>query len=390
MSVWPSFSVEEIQAVTKVLESGKVNYWTGQEGRLFEKEFASYIGTNHAIAVSNGTVALELCLRALQIGDGDEVIVTSRTFLASASSIVMCGAKPVFADVDMDSQNINLKTIKEKVTSKTKAIICVHLAGWPCEMPGIMAFAEENNFFVIEDCAQAHGASIDDKKVGSWGHMAAFSFCQDKIMTAGGEGGMVTTSDEYLWKKAWAFKDHGKSYDSVYNKKHPPGFRWLHETFGTNWRMSEMQAAIGRIQLKKLDSWLQLRNTFAKIYRDFFSQFSFIHVPWPEDNIKHACYKFYIFIKRDYLQIVDRDRLIEDINSAGVRCFSGSCSEIYKEKCFDYLPAARPINRLVNAKLLGESSVMFEVHPTLSEDCVKSNIAKIKTILHTFQITALI
>jgi len=387
---WPFFSDEEIQTVQKVLQSGKVNYWTGQQGRLFEKEFASYIGTNHAIAVSNGTVALELCLRALNISCGDEVIVASRTYLASASSIVICGAAPVFADVNLDSQNITLDTIKEKITSKTKAIICVHLAGWPCDMPEIMAYAKENNLHVIEDCAQAHGAAINDKKVGSWGHMAAFSFCQDKIMTTGGEGGMVTTNDEELWKKAWAFKDHGKSFDTVYNKKHPPGFRWLHESFGTNWRLTEMQSAIGRIQLKKLDNWLELRNSFATIYRNFFSKFDFINVPWPKENIKHASYKFYIFIKRDWLHIVNRDQLIQDINSAGVRCFSGSCSEIYNEKCFDYLPEARPANRLDNAKLLSETSVMFEVHPTLSVDCIKSNLVKIQMVLQSLQITSII
>ncbi len=242
---------------------------------------------------------------------------------------------------------------------------------------------------MIEDCAQAHGAAIDGKKVGSWGHMAAFSFCQDKIMTTGGEGGMVTTNDEVIWKKAWAFKDHGKSYDTVYNKDHPPGFRWLHESFGTNWRMTEMQSAIGRIQLKKLDTWLESRNTFANMYRNFFSQFSFLNVPLPQDRIKHAYYKFYIFIKPDWLRLINRDRLIENVNSAGVRCFSGSCSEIYKEKCFLSIPEAIPGADLQNAKILAETSIMFEVHPTLSEDNIFSSIQKMLSIFNNLSLLEL-
>ncbi|MBV1874438.1 MAG: DegT/DnrJ/EryC1/StrS aminotransferase family protein, partial [Gammaproteobacteria bacterium] len=231
-SPWPSFSQHEADTVSKVLLSNKVNYWTGSEGRNFEKEFASFADCEHAIAVANGTLALDLALKVLGIGDGDEVVVTSRTFLASVSCIVNAGAVPVFADVDGDSQNITADTIRAVLTSKTKAIICVHLAGWPCAMDSIMALASEQDLLVVEDCAQAHGAKYKGKSVGSFGHAAAWSFCQDKIMTTGGEGGMFTTNDSSLWEKAWAYKDHGKSYDAVYNTKHPPGFRWLHESFG--------------------------------------------------------------------------------------------------------------------------------------------------------------
>ncbi|CAN8142764.1 hypothetical protein THIOSC15_750023 [uncultured Thiomicrorhabdus sp.] len=251
-SPWPSFTQEEADAVSAVLLSNKVNYWTGQEGREFEKEFATWCDAKYAVALANGTLALDVAFKALGIGVGDEVIVTSRTFLASVSSIVNARAKPVFADIDRNSQNITPESIQAVLTDKTKAIVCVHLAGWPCEMDEIMVLADEYGLFVIEDCAQAHGAKYKGKAVGSIGHIGCWSFCQDKIMSTGGEGGMVTTNNEALWKKMWAYKDHGKSWDAVYNTEHPPGFRWLHESFGTNWRMTEMQAVLGRIQLKRM------------------------------------------------------------------------------------------------------------------------------------------
>ncbi len=259
-SPWPSFTEEEAEAVQRVLLSNKVNYWTGQEGREFEREFAAFAGTDHAIAVANGTVALDLAFKGLGIGEGDEVIVTSRTFLASASSIVTAGAVPVFADVDRDSQNITPETVAEKITPRTRAIMAVHLAGWPCEMDGLMALAGQHDLYVIEDCAQAHGASYKKRSVGSIGHVGAWSFCQDKIMSTGGEGGMVTTNDRGLWKRMWADKDHGKSWEAVYEREHPPGFRWLHESFGTNGRLTEMQSAIGRIQLTRMPEWTTARH----------------------------------------------------------------------------------------------------------------------------------
>ena len=215
-SPWPSFSQEEADAVSRVLLSNKVNYWTGQEGREFEREFAAFAGTEYAIAVANGTLALDLALQGLGIGVGDEVVVTPRTFLASATSVINAGATPVFADVDPDTQNITPETVAAVITPKTKAVVCVHLAGWPCDMDGFMALAEEHNLFVIEDCAQAHGATYKDKPVGGLGHVGCWSFCQDKIMSTGGEGGMVTCNDRDLWSRMWSFKDHGKSWDAVY------------------------------------------------------------------------------------------------------------------------------------------------------------------------------
>ena len=263
-SDWPNYSDAEIDAVTRVLRSNKVNYWTGQECRAFEAEFAQWCGVSHAVSLTNGTVALDLCWRVLGIGPGDEVVVTSRTFLASASSIITAGATPVFADVDTDSQNITPETVAAVLTPRTRAILCVHLAGWPCDMPAFEEFAKNHNLFLVEDCAQAHGAEINDRKVGSFGDIAAWSFCQDKIMTTGGEGGMITTNNRKLWDKAWSYKDHGKSWAAVYERPHPPGFRWLHESFGTNWRMIEMQAVIGRIQLQRMAEWTKTRNAHSQ------------------------------------------------------------------------------------------------------------------------------
>jgi dTDP-4-amino-4,6-dideoxygalactose transaminase len=365
---WPVFADDEIEAVLAVLRSGKVNYWTGQEGRLFEQEFAEYVGTRHAIALANGTVALELALHALGIGPGDEVITTSRTFIASASAIVMRGATPVMADIDRESQNITADTIAAVLSEKTRAIIAVHLAGWPCDMDPIMQLARERGVKVIEDCAQAHGAVYKGRKVGSIGDVGAFSFCQDKIMTTGGEGGMLTTNDSAVWERAWAFKDHGKSYDAVYRRKHPIGFRWLHESFGTNWRITEMQAAIGRKVLKKLNNWVERRRLNADMLNRSFSRISGLRVTVPSPDVyQHSYYKYYTFVRPDYLPNgLSRDLIIEKLNAQGIPCFSGSCSEIYREKAF-LNSALGPRERLSVARELGETSLMFLVHPTLRD-----------------------
>jgi len=370
-SSWPSYSVEESNAVCEILVSNKVNYWTGSECRKFEKELANWSESNYAVALGNGTLALDVAFKTLNIGNRDEVIVTSRTFIASISSIVNSGAVPVFADVDLASQNITPETIYSVITDKTKAIVCVHLAGWPCDMDEIMAIANEHDLHVIEDCAQAHGAKYKGKPVGSIGHIGCWSFCQDKIITTGGEGGMVTTNDESLWRKMWAYKDHGKSYEAVYEREHPEGFRWLHESFGTNWRMTEMQAAIGRIQLKRMPDWHNKRLSNANSIWSAANQCNGLRVPAIPSHIEHAAYKCYVFVKPNELRDDwSRDRIIQEINAMGVPCYPGSCSEVYLEKAFDGT-GFRPKERLPNAKELGETSLMFLVHPTLTKDEIK-------------------
>jgi dTDP-4-amino-4,6-dideoxygalactose transaminase len=365
-SPWPSFSDEEANSVRDVILSNKVNYWTGQECREFEKEFAAWAGTEHAIALANGTVALDVALQALGIGAGDEVVVTPRTFLASVSSIVNRGAVPVFAEVDRESQNITADTVRAVLTPRTRALICVHLAGWPCDMDPIMELASEHDLKVIEDCAQAHGARYKGRSVGSIGHIGAWSFCQDKIMTTGGEGGMVTTNDRELWSKMWSFKDHGKSWEAVYEREHAPGFRWLHESFGTNWRMMEMQAVIGRIQLRRMPDWHATRLANCERIWAVAETLKGLRVPEVPQEVAHAGYKCYVFVNSAELaEGWNRDRVLGEISARGVPCFSGSCSEVYLEKAFDGT-GWRPVERLPIARELGETSLMFLVHPTLT------------------------
>lgn len=401
-SPWPSFTSEEGEAVQRVLLSNKVNYWTGTEAREFEKEFSSWCQTEYAIALSNGTLALELALRALGVGPGDEVVVTPRTFIASISCVVNVGAVPVFTDVDINTGNINADSISKVLTSKTKAVICVHLAGWPCDMDPIMALAKEHHLKVIEDCAQAHGAKYKGRSVGSIGHIGAWSFCQDKIMTTGGEGGMVTTNDEQLWRHMWSFKDHGKSYEAVYERQHPPGFRWLHEGFGTNWRMLEIQAVLGRMQLKKMPTWTEQRHNNALKLLQAIRPFSGIRGPvrlpsYACDGCSrqsslnknetcpmgciHGQYKFYVYVQPENLAPGwTRDRIVEAINDLNVPCFQGSCSEVYLEKAFDGT-GWRPKERLPVAKELGENSLMFLVHPTLTSAEIDKTCQAISAVL---------
>ena len=365
---WPSYSAEEAERAANILLSGRVNQWTGEEVRAFEREFAAFAGTSHAIALANGTLALDLALKGLGIGAGDEVIVTPRTFIASVSSVVNAGATPVFADVDRDSGNISPATIAAKITERTRAIVPVHLAGWPCDMVGIMALAQTHGLAVIEDCAQAHGARIDGRSVGSFGHAGAWSFCQDKIMTTGGEGGMVTCDDTELWDRMWSFKDHGKSHEAVFNRAHPPGFRWLHESFGTNWRMLEIQAGIGRIQLGRMAEWTPRRAAIAARYAETLAPFAAaVRVPQPGPGFQHAWYRFYAYVDPAGLATGwDRDRIVAEVTARGVPLLQGSCSEVYLEKAFDET-GWRPAQRLPNARELGETSLMFLTHPTLTD-----------------------
>lgn len=381
-SPWPDFTDEEAAAVNSVLLSNKVNYWTGQEGRKFETEFAAHTGVKHAVALANGTVAIDLALNALSLCEGDEVIVTSRTFLASASCIINAGATPIFADVDRDSQNITPASIEAVLSQETKAIICVHLAGWPCEMDGVLELASRHDLAVIEDCAQAHGALYKDKPVGSFGDLGTWSFCQDKIMTTGGEGGMVTTNNRNHWKHIWSGKDHGRSFEAVYEREHPPGFRWLSESFGTNARLTEMQSAIGRIQITRMPHWHRRRLEIARRIWAFSSQLPGLRVPAVPDHIEHAAYKCYVFVRPTDLRAGwDRDRVIAEITALGIPCNTGSCSEVYLEKAF-VETGYRPMNRLPVARELGETSLVFLCHPTLTDDEVEKTCEVLKTVMH--------
>lgn len=380
-SIWPSFSDEEADAVAAVIRSNRVNYWTGDIGRAFEREFAGWAGTDHAIALANGTLALDVALKALNIGPGDEVIVTPRTFIASISCVVNAGAIPVFADVDRESGNISAATIAACITDRTRTVIPVHLAGWPCDMDAIMELADRHGLSVIEDCAQAHGAKIGERSVGSIGHVGAWSFCQDKIMTTGGEGGMVTTNDLATWSTMWSFKDHGKSWEAVYERAHPPGFRWVHESFGTNWRMLEVQSVIGRIQLGRMASWTNRRTEIASGLADALAPFgSAVRAPLPGPGFRHAFYRFYAYVRPEGLATGwSRDRIIESLTAEGVQVLQGTCPEVYCEKAFDGT-TFRPAERLPVARELGETSLMFLTHPTMTDAELDRAVAGIHSV----------
>lgn len=380
--VWPYYDEDEIAAATAVLRSGRVNQWTGDRVRTFERVLADYCGVKHAIALANGSLALELALRAFGIGPSDEVIVTSRSFIASASCVDLVGAKPVFADIDPVSQNISAATIAPLITSRTKAIIPVHLAGWPCDMQPILDLAQRHNLFVIEDCAQAIGATIDGRRVGSFGHASVFSFCQDKIITTGGEGGALLVNDEALWRFAWSYKDHGKDWDKATARAAGTNYRWLHTQVGTNWRMTEMQAAIGIVQMGKLDAWLAQRNLLARTWIDQLQRLDCLELPMPAANVRHGWYKFCVFVRPERLVPgMGRDELLSLLSQNGVRAFFGSCPEIYREGAY----AHRRQERLKVAQRLGETSLMFEVHPTLRQETVHKAAQRVVELVMPLQ-----
>ena len=381
MNSWPYFDKKDVAKAKEILESGKINYWTGSEGREFEKEFSKYVNVDYSVAVDNGTNALILAAHALGISKGDEVIMSPRTFVASAFSIMHLGAKPIFVDIDRNSQNMDASLIEQAITPNTKAIMAIHIAGWPCEMDIIQEIRKEHNLYLIEDCAQAHGAQYNNQSVGSFGDINAWSFCQDKIMSTAGEGGMVTTNNKQLWEKVWSFKDHGKNYDTVYNKEHPPGFRWLHEDHGTNARLTEIQSAIGRLQLRKLDSWIDKRTRLANIFNNGFKDVDGLRIALYPDYIKHAHYKYYVFVENEKLKDgKNRDFIMNTLNTMGTPCYSGSCSQIYREKSFDKL-FPKGHTTLTVAKELADTSLMFLVHPTIDEEDIYTIVDQTNSIM---------
>lgn len=358
-SFWPFYTEQMKHNVQEILTSGKVNQWTGSKVKEFEKAFEKYFGIKHAVAVFNGSVALELCLKVLGVGSGDEVIVTSRSFIASASSINVVGAMPVFIDVDYISQNVSLETIIPAVNNLTKAIIVVHLAGWPANMPEIMEYCKKRGIFVIEDCAQAHGAKIDNQYVGTFGDINAWSFCQDKIISTGGEGGMVTTNNDQLFQKAWSYKDHGKNPEKISIPSEPGMFKYVHDSIGTNFRMTEIQASIGLDQLVELDGWVKQRRTNAHILDNILSKNKLIRLSIPDSNIYHSYYKYYCFVNEG------RDEIIKKMNEAGVPCFQGTCGECYKEEAYGL------DLQLANTRKLSLESLVFLVDPSYDVDRMK-------------------
>jgi len=383
ISRWPFYEEDEIAAVGDVLRSSRVNALVhGDKCREFEQQFASYVGGAHAIAVANGTLALELGLRALGVGSGDEVIVTPRSYFASASCIVAVGAKPVFVDIDPLSQNINPDAIARMITPRTRALICVHLAGWPCDMKPIMLLCRHHGIKVIEDCAQALGAEYGGRKVGSFGDAAAFSFCTDKIMSTGGEGGMLILEDRATWERAWSYKDHGKNRERLFDQSGTNGcFRWLHDGFGSNYRLTEMQAAIGLLQLSKLPEWLATRRRNAAILDAALSEIPHLLVPRPPEEIRHAYYKYYCFLlgpSRDDGE--ERDALVNELRLAGIPAGSGSCPEMHRERAFEKdRPNEDPWTPV--ARRIGATSIMLPVDPSLTPEDMQQIASRFRSCM---------
>ncbi len=365
MSSWPNFSPKELNAVSSVLKSRKVNYLSGVYGKLFEKNFSIYHKLNYCLAVSNGSIAIELVLKSLSLKPKDEVIVTSKSFIASASSVVLTGSKPIFCDVNIDSQNIDINKILKVYSNKTKAIICVHLGGWPCEMDSIVKFCKEKKLFLIEDCSQAHGAQYKGKYVGSFGDYAAWSFCNDKIISTGGEGGMISTKNKKNYLKLWSLKDHGKNFYKIKNNNNF-SFKYIHDSFGSNNRLTEMQSVLGIIQLDLLKQRLKIRNRNATLYRKKLSVIKSLIIPQHPKYMYNAYYRLYLRlnfskIKKNW----NKNKILSNLNKLGFKCSEGACSEIYREKAF-LKNNLNPPKKLNNAKELSKSSFCVLVDHTIS------------------------
>jgi dTDP-4-amino-4,6-dideoxygalactose transaminase len=377
---WPSFDQDDIAATHEVLSSGKVNYWTGPHGRSFEIEFAHWAGAAYAVAVTNGTVALELALSALGIGPGDDVIVPAATFIATASAVARCGAAPIVADIAPGTGCLTSASVQAALTPRTRAIIVVHLAGYPVDMPPLLELARRHGLRVVEDCAQAHGARRDGDMVGTFGDIAAWSFCQDKIMTTAGEGGAVTTKDEDLWRRVWEAKDHGKRYAAMSERQPRSGFRWVHESFGTNARMTEVQAVVGRNQLRKVDQWVAQRRRHAALLTDALSTVPGLRVPPLADRVEHGFYRYNLQLcPENFAPGWDRDRFVAAVAAEGVPCQQGGCTEIYRERAFHRF---RPTQPMPVAKLLGRTAFTLLVHPTLSDSDVRDTIDAVHKVVH--------
>jgi dTDP-4-amino-4,6-dideoxygalactose transaminase len=376
---WPTYSQDEIAAVVETLSSGYVNQWTGHRVRAFERAFAQMHEMPHAVALANGSLALEAILRAHGIGPADEVIVTPRSFIASASCVNVVGAKPVFADIEIDTEMVTPATARPLIGPRTKAIIVVHLNGRPADMVGFLELGRQYGIFIFEDCAQAHGARIDGRLVGSFGDASAFSFCQDKIMTTGGEGGMALFRDDAAWKRAWAYKDHGKRYDAVFNTDRAHGFRWLHESFGSNWRLTELQAAIGLVQLSKLLGWRAARTAIARQLAETLGKYRSVHITALPRGHEHAYYRFEFRLNPEWLKPGwTRDRVMTALWCEGIPSLVGACPEIYLEAAYaQYLPE---FQRLPNAAYLGQVSLALPVAPTYDHDFLNDCRAAINKV----------
>ena len=376
---WPNFSKKLILKINQILRSGKINYTNGSYGKKFEKEFSKFVGNNYSIAICNGTAALEVAIKSLKLPRNSEIIVPARSFFSSASCIVNTGYKPVFVDVDTLSQNICIKNLKKKITKKTKAIICVHLAGLPCDMISIRKIASKHKIKIIEDCSQAHGASLYNRQVGSFGDVSTWSFCTDKIISTLGEGGMISTNNKSIYEFCKRYINHGSNpKKQSFSEK----FLYNKDYFGTNLRITEIQSFAGLDQLKNLKFTQKKREIIASDYYNLISKYkNYFYSYYPPENIKSAWYRFYFFVRTDIKNYKNtRFKIINRLKRNKLKCFTGSCPEIYLEKSFRKLKNFK-IKRLTNSKILGETSIALDINHTLTYSNHKKNLTILNKII---------
>lgn len=299
LPAWPQYD-EEIEAAVQVLRSGKHARQSGSYVALFEEAFASYFGVKYAIATSSGTAAIHVALAALGIGPGDDVINTAHCFIGTATPVVHCGAVPIFADIDSKTFNIDPASVREKITPYTKAIVPVHLNGCPADLERLQEIARQNHLYIVEDAAQAHGATYNGKFVGTFGEMGCFSFWEDKIISTAGEGGMIITNDEQLAQRAKMIHHHGElRKDGDYYK----GERlYFHPFLGYNFRMTEVQGAIGLVQLKKLPQYIAMRRKNAHRLTQLICEIEGVLPPYEPENVTHVYYKYILTLDRKVLK----------------------------------------------------------------------------------------
>ncbi len=348
----PLIGDEEINAVIEVLKSGMLAH--GKEVEAFEREFAGYLGAKHGIAVTNGTAALDVALKALKIGPGDEVITSPFTFIASANSILFQGAKPVFADIDPKTFNLDPNEVLERINEKTKAIIVVHLYGQPADMKAFSEIAEDHKLYLVEDCAQAHGAEFDGRKVGTFGDIAAFSFYPTKNMTTG-EGGMVVTNDDELAEKARLIRNHGQTK------------KYLHEELGYNLRMTNIAAAIGRVQLRKLDEWNEKRIKNAKLLTDGIKRIGGLTPPYVDPRVKHVFHQYVIRVEDEFP--MSRDELAQKLREKGVGTGIHYPMPVHHQPFYQKLGYPEEICQ--NAVEASKRVLSLPVHPSVSREDVE-------------------
>ncbi len=348
----PLLGAEEFKAVKRVMESGILAH--GPEVEAFEKEFAEYIGVKHAVAVANGTAALDIALKAIGVGPGDEVITTPFTFIATSNAVLFQGAKPVFADIDPETYNLDPDNVLEKITSKTKAIIVVHLYGHPAEMKAFKEIAEDHSLYLVEDSAQAHGAEYNGVKAGSMGDVGAFSFYPTKNMTTG-EGGMITTNNDEIARKARLLRNHGQSE------------KYLHVILGYNLRMTSIAAAIGRVQLKKLDEFNEKRRRNAVELTREIKTIKGLKPPVEKSYAKHVYHQYVVWVGEEYP--LTRDELRKHLLEKGIGTAVHYPRPIFQQPLYKKL--GYPQNICPNSIEASKHVLSIPVHPALSSEDIK-------------------